>query len=80
MLDELIKRTSVGNPTLTTIEAIIQAQVKRTKSLSKRQSRVIANWSSDPETARRLNAVLRARLIESRSAELRLHKLFMMLV
>lgn len=80
MLDDLIKRASVGNPTLTTIEATILAQGKRTKALSRRQSRVILNWTSDPKQALRLNTALRARLIESRAAELRMHKLFMMLV
>lgn len=80
MLDELIKRASVNNPVLVAVEAAIQAQSKRTKSLSRRQSRVILNWSSRPKQAKRLSDSLRVRLAEARSAEHRMHKLFMQLV
>ena len=80
MLAELIRRASAGNPTLIAVEAVIQVQCARTKALSRRQSRVVLNWSLDPKRAKRLSDILRVRLAESRSAELRMHKLFMMLV
>lgn len=80
MLHDLIRRAALGNPTLAAVEAAIQAQTQRSMALSRRTSRVIANWSLDPKRAKRLSDTLRVRLAESRKAELRMHKLFMMLV